>query len=313
MPRTAASIVWEHFTVEQQPDGKQTATCNFCKRAHAVNVTRLRQHLIDDCPDCPTETKEALQDDPGKYQRANRVEGVPTMTPQLPEQISQPQQIIPNQVLAPEYNAPVVQRPNRLPDKLFGKDVPIPPRPDGFRYSGTSSSWIQMEIFVDPVCPYSKGAWLHMKSVAMHYRDKVSILVHMFPLPYHNNSYYICQIGTTLGKEHTRAFFIWLEHIFTNQESLTNKATSSYSRAQVAAMLVQMGAEIGLGEERISHALTDPASDHGARVSWKYGCTRGVSGTPMFLVNGVMVTGCATWDLRKWRQLLDPLLGISTS
>ena len=53
------------------------------------------------------------------------------------------------------------------------------------------------------------------------------------------------------------------------------------------------------------------------RGSWKYGTSRGVSGTPAFFVNGVAVPGFtgetpagdyAYWNETQWKQLIDPLL-----
>lgn len=37
----------------------------------------------------------------------------------------------------------------------------------------------------------------------------------------------------------------------------------------------------------------------------------GVSGTPMFYVNGVFVDAPSSWGLEEWKKLLDPLLGVS--
>ncbi len=45
------------------------------------------------------------------------------------------------------------------------------------------------------------------------------------------------------------------------------------------------------------------------RVSWKYGCSRGISGTPMFLINGVPVAGDPGWKQADWEVITAPLLG----
>ena len=46
-----------------------------------------------------------------------------------------------------------------------------------------------------------------------------------------------------------------------------------------------------------------------ARVSWKYGASRGVSGTPSYTVNGVFVDSPAS--LQEWQSILEPLLPIT--
>lgn len=49
-------------------------------------------------------------------------------------------------------------------------------------------------------------------------------------------------------------------------------------------------------------------ADDQARVSWKYTCTRGMSGTPMYTLNGVPINADALWTVEKWKKLLDPLI-----
>lgn len=91
--------------------------------------------------------------------------------------------------------------------------------------------------------------------------------------------------------------------------------------------------QVGFAEQHIRTALTDPAADHATRISWKYACTSnscdigekrnphkpnfflsssihwetgGISGTPTYLVNGVTISGCATWDFKRWKQVSLP-------
>ena len=48
--------------------------------------------------------------------------------------------------------------------------------------------------------------------------------------------------------------------------------------------------------------------DEATRLAWKYACTRGVYGTPMFTVNDVFVQAQADWTLEQWIDLIKPLL-----
>jgi hypothetical protein len=44
-------------------------------------------------------------------------------------------------------------------------------------------------------------------------------------------------------------------------------------------------------------------------VGLKYGSSRGVVGTPTYLVNGVAVAGAdESWSVDDWRKVFDPLL-----
>ena len=49
--------------------------------------------------------------------------------------------------------------------------------------------------------------------------------------------------------------------------------------------------------------------DQATRASWKYGASRGVTGTPTFLLNGVTVADATpSWTLDDWTKVIDPLL-----
>lgn len=54
-------------------------------------------------------------------------------------------------------------------------------------------------------------------------------------------------------------------------------------------------------------AFTDATVDHEARYAWKYAASRSITGTPQFIVNGVIVPDApATYD--QWIAFLDGLL-----
>lgn len=41
----------------------------------------------------------------------------------------------------------------------------------------------------------------------------------------------------------------------------------------------------------------------------QYGCSRYVTSTPSYLVNGVGPEADETWTVGKWRSILEPLIG----
>ncbi|CAG5119047.1 unnamed protein product, partial [Candidula unifasciata] len=70
--------------------------------------------------------------------------------------------------------------------------VATPPRKVGFSYiRGHPFAKIHLEVFLDLLCPDSQEAWPHLKDVANLYGpENVALTVHLFPLPYHQNSFY---------------------------------------------------------------------------------------------------------------------------
>jgi len=45
--------------------------------------------------------------------------------------------------------------------------------------------------------------------------------------------------------------------------------------------------------------------DSEARVSWKYACYRGVTGTPTYFANGVAINGGGSFQAQDWRNFLN--------
>ena len=45
-----------------------------------------------------------------------------------------------------------------------------------------------------------------------------------------------------------------------------------------------------------------------SRYAWKYGCSRGISGTPMFLVNGVFMADGPDYSVHQWENFIESLI-----
>ncbi|RHY17908.1 hypothetical protein DYB32_010454 [Aphanomyces invadans] len=54
------------------------------------------------------------------------------------------------------------------------------------------------------------------------------------------------------------------------------------------------------------HGGTERDSD--TRTEWKHACTRGISGTPQYLLNDVPINAEPTWTFDDWMAFLEPLL-----
>ncbi|KAL2895323.1 L-2 4-diaminobutyric acid acetyltransferase [Bienertia sinuspersici] len=68
----------------------------------------------------------------------------------------------------------------------------IPAKFDGFVHGNPKKfnpESILIEAFFDPVCPDTRDSWPPLKKVLHFYGSKVSLIVHPFPLPYHDNAF----------------------------------------------------------------------------------------------------------------------------
>ncbi|KAG5542474.1 hypothetical protein RHGRI_022122 [Rhododendron griersonianum] len=103
-----------------------------------------------------------------------------------------------------------------------------------------------------------------------------------------------------------------LELFFKRQEVFYSRATFNMSKATIVSQIVNL-ATTAVGnsyQSAVASGFTDRKTDLMTRVSFKYGCSRGVFGAPFFFVNGFALPNGtdSTMDYAKWRSIIDPLL-----
>jgi hypothetical protein len=158
-----------------------------------------------------------------------------------------------------------------------------------------------------------------------HYgEERLAFGFHRFPLPYHHSAFFAWQAGGAIKKMFgTDALWRWVDlffgESFPNQQNFSNAATATMSADAVIGALGQAAqAHLSLSDtqrrELVEVGLAyDGPHDDELRASWKYGCSRAVSGTPTFMVNGVLVAAEPSWTLGDWTKLIDPLLRSATT
>ncbi|XP_058218697.1 uncharacterized protein LOC131329542 [Rhododendron vialii] len=189
----------------------------------------------------------------------------------------------------------------------------IPARFDGFVYENRpiSTDSILIEAFFDPICPDSRDAWPPLKQALDFYGQRVYLTVHPFPLPYHDNAFVSSRALHIINELNTSATYDLLELFFEHQKEFYNQPTFNLSRATVVSRVVTL-ATSAVGNSyysAVASGFTDQNSDLMTRVSFKYGCSRGVFGTPFFFVNGFALPDAGSAiDYNHWRSIIDPLV-----
>ncbi|XP_062578658.1 uncharacterized protein LOC134240589 [Saccostrea cucullata] len=195
--------------------------------------------------------------------------------------------------------------------------VPIPNHKLGYVYGDVKGlTPINVDAFMGPVCPDSQMAFPTLKQLAEHYGPEVLTLrMHMFPLPYHRNSFLVAMGAQIINQlsDSPQTVFNWTASVYNRLDSLSNNATKSMSETMVISMLSDIATGIGMQKATFIGKMADPNIDEDTRVEWKYTCTRGISGTPMFTINDVIVQADASWGLEEWKKVIDPLLKRSSS
>ncbi|ESR48486.1 hypothetical protein CICLE_v10002332mg [Citrus x clementina] len=188
-----------------------------------------------------------------------------------------------------------------------------PAKYDGFFYANhpVDSDAIIIEAFFDPVCPDSRDAWPPLKQALQHYGPHVSLVVHLLPLPYHDNAYATSRALHIVNRTNSSATFCLLEWFYKQQEKFYNAPTQNMTRTAVVKEIVKFAAE-GIGNSyssALESGFSDRSTDLLTRVSFKFSATRGVYATPTFFVNGFSLAGAGSpLDYNGWRKVIDPLL-----
>ncbi|XP_010941346.2 uncharacterized protein [Elaeis guineensis] len=192
--------------------------------------------------------------------------------------------------------------------------TPIPRRPDGFVYVGDPlvTDSIEVDAFLDPLCPDSRDSWLPLQKAVEFYFPRLSVVVHPFPLPYHNNAFLACRALHIANKLNESSTFPLLELFFKYQEKYYNEPTENMSRASIIDDMAKLAVTVvGSSLSEFLSGFKDSKTDTAARISFKYGCSRGVSGAPFFFVNGFLLPNAGSpIDYSVWRRIIDPILGI---
>ncbi|XP_009624100.1 uncharacterized protein [Nicotiana tomentosiformis] len=191
--------------------------------------------------------------------------------------------------------------------------ISLPSKQDGFWYENrlAKTDSILIEAFFDPVCPDSRDSWPPLKLALNHYGSRLSLVVHPFPLPYHDNAFISSRALHIINKLNTSATYRLLESFFGQQEKFYGKTTFYLSKASVVDKIAKFTSN-AIGNSNyaaIKAGFTDPKTDQATRISFKYGCVKGVYGTPFFFVNGFPLPDAGSpLDYKAWRNILDPLV-----
>ncbi|XP_076108441.1 uncharacterized protein LOC143076506 [Mytilus galloprovincialis] len=186
--------------------------------------------------------------------------------------------------------------------------VPIPHRPLGFVYKwGNASAPVDLDVYLDNLCPDSAETFPTIQKVADYYGPKqLRLRIHLFPLPYHHNSFLIA-MGTRAVDQLTKTnmTYTWVQQIYNN---IVKFSDVTLTQAQVVTKMTELAKSMGMLETEFMKLATDEMVNEDCRVAWKYACSRGVTGTPTFMINDVVVAADPAWQVSEWNKVVDPLL-----
>lgn len=195
---------------------------------------------------------------------------------------------------------------------VLGGVIPIQKREPGTRYNGGSvGAPIKLEVFIDLHCPDSSTVWPELKKVAQNYgTDNVDLIVHQFPLPYHQYAHLAAE-GFYLVKDFMNATwaFNYMEWVLERWYLFRSSSVETKTPAQIKSLLATYLDSVPgskLNSAQFVNYLDFYRSP--AVYAWKYAVQRGVSGTPWYFVNGIDLGTSHPLTYSELSNLLDRLM-----
>jgi len=149
---------------------------------------------------------------------------------------------------------------------------------------------------MDLLCPDCAGDWPVMGQLLKHYGNRISLILHTFPLPYHTFAFRAAQgahVIYSLNKSAQGDFY-----------------GADLNTTWVDGHIADLAATLGYSKADVLAGLADDNLNEDTRISWKYSTSRYSTGTPHYMVNGLPVDDqLGNGQLSDWQALLDPLLG----
>ena len=155
---------------------------------------------------------------------------------------------------------------------------------------GNPNAALTVIQFAEFQCPYCGRAKETVDKVLKNYDGKVNMVFRDYPLGFHDRAIPAAIAANCAGAQ-GKYWEIW-DAMMSNQRALTDADLEGYAtKAGVANM------------DTWHQCLRDPAQVEEVRKDMKDGETAGVTGTPAFFINGVMISGAQPYE--KFSSIID--------
>eukprot|EP00033_Pygsuia_biforma_P000954 GCRY01001096.1.p1 GENE.GCRY01001096.1~~GCRY01001096.1.p1 ORF type:complete len:205 (-),score=25.52 GCRY01001096.1:93-707(-) len=191
---------------------------------------------------------------------------------------------------------------------LVNAQLSIPKSYDGH---AIGNGPLLFEMYGDLACSSCAATWPILQQILPEYEDKVTFILHTFPLPYHTFAFMATQAALAVEKYNSSLYFPFATALFQNQDLYVggfDSAIYMLSSQDVVQILEKIGGSVGVPSHIIQNGLKDNSLNGEVRFSFKFAATRGVFYTPTFDLNGVrMDPNTIPTTLAEWRKVLDAL------
>jgi protein-disulfide isomerase len=154
---------------------------------------------------------------------------------------------------------------------------------------GPNGAPITIVEFSDFQCPFCSRAEIVVDDVMKKYGDKIRLVYRDYPLSFHPNAE-MAAMGAECAEEQGK---YWEMHkaMFANQQKLA------------AADLVETAGGIGIDKDKFKSCLDSGKYRTEVQKDFQDGQKAGVTGTPTFFINGIMIVGARNVD--SFSEIID--------
>lgn len=181
--------------------------------------------------------------------------------------------------------------------KAYGVKVSLPfpeiPRAevsaDDDPFMGPAEAPITIIQFAEYQCPYCGKAGESVKQVMKEYDGKVKMVFRDFPLSFHDRAIPAAVAANCAGEQDK--YFEMHDQMMANQRALTEEDLTKYATA------------ISLDLDKWNTCRKDPKHEAEVKKDMADGAAAGVSGTPAFFINGIMLSGALPFS--QFKEIID--------
>jgi protein-disulfide isomerase len=188
--------------------------------------------------------------------------------------------------------------------------IPIPKRPSGYRL-GAPDAPIQLEIFFDLECPFSKKGWQTMMQLKDVCQPKLYIILQPMSLGNHRQSWDATKAAIAIAGNDTNKFIDFVSYLFEHQEEFANEAFKDKTQKDWHDLLAQYALDATAWSEREKFIQLLNSEDiyNQTKIPARFAAIRGVWSTPTFFINGAEATDLSSQSsLADWQNKIYSLL-----
>ena len=189
--------------------------------------------------------------------------------------------------------------------------IPIPQRPSGYRL-GEGNAPVQIEMFFDLECPFSKKGWQTILQVVKAYSpEQLYLILQPMTLGNHRQSWDATRAAIAVAGDDSEKFVSFVNYILDRQAEFANEASKDRTQTQWQEMLADyaIDATAWSDKDKFIKLLNSKDIYSQARIPARFAAQRGVWSTPTYFINGAEATDLSSQSsLADWQKQIDSLL-----